>query len=891
MQRKRNLKHFLSTMLLQTKLKLAGMDVNITWRREEVKRILKHFLMLFFLITAIGAAAQKSKKDHEVYVDKNGVLRYTKSGAEATFFGVNYTVPFAYGYRSVQRLGVAPEKAIDDDVYHMARLGFNAFRVHVWDNEIADSAGNLLNNEHLRLFDYLISKLKERGIKVFLTPLAYWRGGYPEPEPNTGAFSSLYDKREVLVREAAIKAQENYLKQLLQHVNPYTKSTYGDDKDVIALEINNEPHHSGPREGVAQYIDRMLAAVRSTGWNKPIFYNISESPTYAGVVAAAAIDGVSFQWYPTGLVANRTLKGNYLPNVDNYKIPFGDSLPLFRNKAKMVYEFDAGDVMGSYMYPAMARSFRSAGFQWATQFAYDPMATAYGNTEYQTHYVNLAYTPSKAISLLIAGKAFHQVPRGKKYAAYPTDSTFEDFRVSYLADLSDMNSQTEFYYSNTTTTAPKNSTRLQHIAGVGSSPVVRYSGYGAYFLDKISEGVWRLEVMPAAIHIRDPFAKASPQKGGVRKPGERQTMQVQLPDLGSAFTIQALNKGNTYTTTATNGQFSIKPGTYLLHKPQKEGEAFAATGKIGVIGMTEFVAPQPFNTTPFVAHQPFEEVSFIQPFIITAKAVGVDSADRLTVEIRNSAGKWKTVTMQRNSAYDYSATVPADMVHAVVINYRIMLQKGKETFYVYPGNHKGAPYAWDAYTNESYQTFVASTIGAPLELFNATADWEEIALYNGDWRNNVVTYVTTATPRQLQQRMTIGEASTAPLMGWHHYIGDRVAARKSELQEFKNLVLKVRDRGVGKTGVRVALIDQAGVTYTAQVPVDTIGKEISIPLSSFKIDASLLLPRPYPGFLPLWFSASATHVLDISKLDKLELSFTAVDKGASIDVESIYLSK
>ncbi len=72
----------------------------------------------------------------------------------------------------------------------------------------------------------------------------------------------------------------------------------------------------------------------------------------------------------------------------------------------MVYEFDAGDVMQPIMYPAMARSYRTAGFQWATQFAYDPMATAYANTEYQTHYLNLAYTPSKAISLLIASKHF-----------------------------------------------------------------------------------------------------------------------------------------------------------------------------------------------------------------------------------------------------------------------------------------------------------------------------------------------------------------------------------------------------------------------------------------------------------------------------------------------------
>ena len=54
------------------------------------------------------------------------------------------------------------EKAIQQDVYHFARLGFDAFRVHVWDTEISDSSGNLLQNEHLRLFDFLLAELKKR---------------------------------------------------------------------------------------------------------------------------------------------------------------------------------------------------------------------------------------------------------------------------------------------------------------------------------------------------------------------------------------------------------------------------------------------------------------------------------------------------------------------------------------------------------------------------------------------------------------------------------------------------------------------------------------------------------------------------------------------------------
>ncbi|MHC2993686.1 membrane or secreted protein, partial [Pontibacter sp. HJ8] len=248
---------------------------------------------------------------------------------------------------------------------------------------------------------YLVYKLKQRNIKILITPIAFWGPGYPEPDMKTGGFSSIYTKQQAVTEEAAFQAQERYLEQFFKHVNPYTKLTYQNDPDVIATEVNNEPHHTGPKERATEYVNRMVQVIRNTGWTKPVFYNISESPRYADAVAKANIDGVSFQWYPTGLVANRTLKGNYLPHVDRYSIPF-DTIPAFAGKARMVYEFDAGDIAQPILYPAMARSFREAGFQWATQFAYDPLATAYGNTEYQTHYVNLAYTPSKAISLMIA---------------------------------------------------------------------------------------------------------------------------------------------------------------------------------------------------------------------------------------------------------------------------------------------------------------------------------------------------------------------------------------------------------------------------------------------------------------------------------------------------------
>src|SRR5205085_11739304 len=138
------------------------------------------------------------------------------------------------------------------------------------------------------------------------------------------------------------------------------------------------------------------------------------------------------------------------------------------------------------------------------------------------------------------------------------------FRVSYRSSLSEMNTDEEFYYSNSTTTKPRNQTKLQHIAGVGNSAVVEYNGFGAYFLDKISNGTWRLEVMPDAVFVRDPFEKASPSKEVSRIQWNTNQMKIALTDLGVSFNVKGINAGNNFQTNAQDGAFNVRPGTYLI---------------------------------------------------------------------------------------------------------------------------------------------------------------------------------------------------------------------------------------------------------------------------------------------------------------------------------------
>ncbi|HBK82340.1 MAG TPA: membrane or secreted protein, partial [Flavobacterium sp.] len=438
---------------------------------------MKRTFLIFFLFLL---QFQHVFSQASTYVDENGVFRWVKSKKEVRIFGINYTLPFAHGYRAINYLNKNHKEAIDKDVYHIARLGVTGHRVHIWDAEVTDSLGNLISSPQLDLLDYTIAKLKERGIKTIITPIKVGGNGYPEIDQPAPGFTNTLDKLQTYSGDIVINKQKRYLTQLLQHINPYTNIAYNSDPDIIALEITNEPIHNDA-EIATQYINTMVEAIKMAGFKNPIFYNVSEKSKLIDAYLKANIDGCTFQWYPTGLVQNNIMPINFLPNVDKYTIPFQDK-KAFQNKARIIYEFDPGDTNLSTLYPAMARSFRLSKFQFAAQFAYDAIDLAHNNTEYQTHYLNLAYTPSKAISLKIASQVFQEVNSNDNFGNYPENTKFKNTQLNTATNVAVYNSDSKFFYTNTTEIIPKDISKIKHIAGVGNSNIVKYSGTGAYFL-------------------------------------------------------------------------------------------------------------------------------------------------------------------------------------------------------------------------------------------------------------------------------------------------------------------------------------------------------------------------------------------------------------------------
>ena len=100
---------------------------------------LKFIYVLALILTSSTILAQTNLTKTDIYVDKNGVMLWENSRKEVKGFGVNYTVPFAHAYRTAKRMSVDLKDAIDGDVYHFSRLGFDLYRLHVWDTQISDS--------------------------------------------------------------------------------------------------------------------------------------------------------------------------------------------------------------------------------------------------------------------------------------------------------------------------------------------------------------------------------------------------------------------------------------------------------------------------------------------------------------------------------------------------------------------------------------------------------------------------------------------------------------------------------------------------------------------------------------------------------------------------------
>jgi len=759
---------------------------------------------------------------HEVIFD-HGLLRWKDTGAEVALFGVNYYPPFHWNYADLKGIGADHEQAIRDDLAHFKRLRLDLLRLHVFDREISDRLGNLQENDHLRLLDYLIDQAKRRGIHLVLTPIAWWA----VPGRSDG-FSDAYPMPRMTTDPVAWACEGRYLEQFLRHTNRYTGLAYGQDAAIVALELINEPQYPPDISDakVTEYINALAGHVRATGCPKPILYN-----GWGGHLAAvgqSTVEGCTFGWYPCGLVAGHALRRNFLPAVVDY--PDMRS-PALAGRAKGVYEFDAADVPGSYLYPAMARAFRCGGAQFAAQFQYDPLPLAPFNKGWQTHYLNLVYAPHKALSFMIAGEAFRRLPRLAEARTYPANNSFgalraglpPEFRVSYEEDLSEEVSETAFLHSNTTRTRPPAPEKLERIAGCGSSPVVRYEGTGAYFLDRAASGVWVLQVYPDAVWVNDPYGPDSFDREVSRVYWVPRPMRLSLPELGEGFSV--ISRGTGGTQTAREGEFTVSPGVWVLARAGTDGHV---TGDQDL----GFVAPpERAGMKPTIWHEPTPAAVAGKDVTLRVTAAARGAAV-VTLQYRMASEKgWRSCRLHSEQPYLHTAKIPQADLQPGELVYHVGLQ-AEGSLRWFPGGESmpepkdfGDSSAWlDQHAAYSVPIFATN---APIPLTSGKGP-----IHVEGQSGHRETVVQGREGPALRVAVP-GFGAPPACVSWRVELGERLGPWRDRLAGAKAVRLRVRAAKPGTSAIEVVLLETDGAPWGCNVPLTEVWQDVTVPLENF----------------------------------------------------------
>jgi hypothetical protein len=863
--------------------------------------------LALFCAFAVSAAAQAPASEaatRAVYLDKAGVIRWQDNNKEVALFGANYCLMSGSDYRMAGLLHKDRKKMIDEDMAQFARMGWTALRLCSWgDWENSDRQGNLVVNDHVDLLDYLIAKAHERGIYILLTPIHGYDPSFPDqmgkPSTNVG-FSRWFPKSEMGTNPQSIAAQTNYIGQLLNHVNKYTGVALKNEPALLFIEVINEPiHHPDDIKGSIAYINALVKAVRDTGCKKLTFYNVSQDFRIAPAIRDSNVDGASFGWYPSALVAGHTDKGNFLQAVDDYP----DMLrPELKGKPRIVYEFDTADMATGYMYPAMARTYRAVGAQFASMFAYDQLETAPYNLGWQTHFMNLVHSPRKAVSAIIAAEAMRRLPRYKSYGRYPDDRDFGDFHVRYDDDSSVLAAPDAYMNAGPSKIPAPAPRTLTRVVGLGSSPLVNYEGSGIYFLDKVRDGIWRLEVYPDEVLVRDPFEQPRPDKIVSRLLYRDWPMHVSLPGLGNGFTATPINvpqDSAAKARRASGGTVAIEPGVWVMSANAKLDRA-SLPARIARVGFDEYHVNEPVSYPDDILD--LSPATFVTggAMQIRVRVANTVLPDAVKLWLRPAGVRefGDAIPMTRISGNDYQADAGA--LAPGLYEYAVSATTGERST-TFPGTVSGQPGEWPFQSDHFWKLRVVAP-DAPLRLLDPKTDYANLAFVRPEEtvRSGLFHIVPSEDAGESALSFALPDlgATRPERYAASLYIGDRIAARGSDPAHAAMLHVRLKSADEKAAPLDIALIEKDGAAWHATVTARPGWSDIAIPLADLKIGRSILIPTPFPGLWDYWRAipqgrggaGDHIHAGDVERLE-LTVNRGGAQDGTGVTIESVWLSE
>ena len=523
--------------------------------------------------SAVAAEPQPARTQFVApFAVRDGAIR-DANGREVRLWGVNYYAPFSHNYLNIAEVGSDHRTAIAEDVAQFRLMGVDFVRIHVFDREISDAQGHLTPNHHLEIFDELLESLDRAGIFVMLTPVAWWNT--PENQSlmdryyafwhvgvgGSFGFSNFFGADEMVWNEDAIRCQERYVGELLEHRSSISNRRYADFPNLVAIEPINEPSYVRPsllrempdsekpvtqysarsshgearkrlhklwhdfqaahpgdettqfeqfRAGLLQrYLERMFAAIDGA-MKRPylrahIDYSLGD-PRIHEVLNNVKLDAYTCACYPKDYMG---FESTWRDHLDFFELIRQWNEKLLAQKTedrpRIVYEFNAPSTLHGYPYGAMAVAFAARHAQMAAMFTYTPTAVAEYNPGWRIHYLNFLHTPARAAAFAAAGQIFRRVAVD---TPLPDDSSRwsgSGWSIRNKPDAVTFAGDGLLVHSGNLSKGDTPKWEPTTILASGSSRFVTAEGNGIYHIERTSPGNWRLTVFPNERLVNDPF--------------------------------------------------------------------------------------------------------------------------------------------------------------------------------------------------------------------------------------------------------------------------------------------------------------------------------------------------------------------------------------------------
>lgn len=549
---------------------------------------------------------------------KDGKMLFP-DGNEARLYGVNFQTPVSWEFNRLSNVGIQKNaeslhKVTDNNLDDLQLLGVNHLRCHLTPCDLTDEKGNLMESSvFLDALDYLVNEAAKKSMYVSFAFLNHMGNSGPGT-PWIGR-----DRATWILDADVIGCTETYVKSLVSHVNKYNGIAYKDTENIAFWELINEPdmlsygeiksyasceavyegwlkdngkldssasYAEFRTETVRNYINNMKGLLRSVGDNHLVCWGLNwhryrngNVDIFAGVAESDA-DIVAFCNYP----GQDNAGSNYWERTYNFtdhdfsswfreqradENGYGWALSQdFASKAVIVYEFETFFNQSAYLYPLQATFFRSLRAQSASMWTYtfNEIAEYMGGS----HFLNLRCTPGKMLSFLVAQEIFRTLPYKVNFSSTPNEQRGEHYVIS-KSHGGAIYSDSEKYINSCAVDGNWSpidaSPEVKFVAGCGNSPLVSYSGTGAYFI-KENGNELSIRIMPDVNVTGDIFSGATYGKAKTELDyAAKNMMSVRLVRWADRpSTLYKVSSGTRKSCghVAGSGGLRLSPGEYVL---------------------------------------------------------------------------------------------------------------------------------------------------------------------------------------------------------------------------------------------------------------------------------------------------------------------------------------